>query len=80
LSDTKYYHCPICGSLTANPIIGDLMAKKSEETPVKDTVWESKAVVCQCCFFHDNKPSTCRLRKLPVGRKEKGCEFFDRRK
>lgn len=54
------------------------MAEKSDPKP-KLTVWQSKAVVCQCCKFHSNKPSTCLSKDLTVPRKEKGCELFERR-
>ena len=39
------------------------------ETP-KQTVWESKVVVCQCCRSHSNKPSTCSAYNKSVGRKQ----------
>ena len=80
LNDIKYYHCVECSSLTPNPLHGrDLMADKPDPKP-KLTVWQSEAVVCQCCQFHSNKPSLCQKHDMLISRKNKGCENFERRK
>lgn len=55
------------------------MAKEQPENLVQ-TVWESKATVCQCCRFHSNKPSTCSAYDKSVGRKQNAndCKKFKR--
>ena len=57
------------------------MTKEECEVP-KLTVWESKAVVCQCCRFHINNPSTCSAFNKSVGRKQDAsqCDKFKRTK
>jgi len=57
------------------------MAKSKPEVQ-RPTVWETKAVVCQCCRFHDNKPSTCSAYNKTVGRKQDAskCKKFKRTK
>lgn len=74
-----FYHCPECFSTMSNPLKEDFMAKEEPEVQ-KPTVWESKAVVCQCCQFHSNNPSTCNSTGEKVGRKTKGCDTFKRKK
>ncbi len=84
--DILFYKCIVCSSvmsarLTLNLEV-DYMAKKSEAPEVpKPTVWESNAVVCQCCKFHSNKPSTCNAYKKSVGRKQDAtdCKKYKRR-
>lgn len=74
-----FYKCDVCDSMSSNTLKEESMAKKEPEKP-KPTVWESKSVVCQCCQSHSNKPSTCTFTGLSVGRKQEGCDIFQRRK
>lgn len=57
------------------------MATKSDPVPKVATVWETNAVVCQCCRYHRNKPSHCDAYDKSVGRKMDAskCEKFKRR-
>lgn len=73
------YRCFLCASETTEPLLEVNMATKP--TPVKPTVHEAKAVVCQCCRFHSNHPSTCSFFAKFVGRKMDAtkCEGFKRK-
>jgi len=74
------YRCNECGSTTHKPFTRRDLMSKADPVVVK-TVWETKAVVCQCCKFHSNKPSTCNSYGKSVGRKQDAseCERFARR-
>ena len=82
-----FFECIECSSIMSDPIIlnleVDTMAKTKPvaEAP-KQTVWESKTAVCQCCRLHDNKPSTCSWTGKPVGRKQDAtdCKKYKRTK
>ncbi len=76
-----FYKCDVCFSISPNPLKEDFMAK-NEPVKSKPTVWESKAVVCQCCRSHSNKPSTCSEFGKSVGRKQDAtkCDEFNRKK
>jgi hypothetical protein len=54
------------------------MKKSKEEAKPIITVWDNKSIVCQCCKFHYNKPSTCSKFNKSVGRKEdaSSCKDF----
>ena len=58
------------------------MGEQPEEPKVKLTVWQSAAVVCQCCRLHDNNPSKCSAYNQYVGRKQDAneCKKFIRTK